>query len=398
MKSKLMGCLFVGLAFTLTLAISARQAVKPIELSAISISPLAQDTQVQADQLLDTSDVPARVNIIGAIPVPGGVGAVDILWVDQQRGRLYVADRTKASVHILDAVHSSYVDRIPGFVGATGVDGGRGGPNGVVVTPDNILWVGDGNSLLREVDLNVNPPRITHTISLGNPVVDGRADELAYDPFERIVLVGNDVSKPPKVTFVSADTFSILGKIDFPDAEGMEQPIWDTQLHRFLITVPAAPAYVAVIDPIKRKVTKKYFVPGCSGGVNGLILGPSQRLLVSACTNAYIMNAINGHIISNITQVGGGDEVWYNAGDNRYYVTSADRTAGLGTSLGVIDGETSTWLQNVPAPNVRNVAAYEGNNHIFVGVNAPAAGVTDATTCSRLGLVGTGCIVVFSHF
>src|SRR5437016_2489767 len=116
-----------------------------------------------------------------------------------------------------------------------GVDRGRAGPNGVVVRPRNILWAGDGNSLLQAVDLNVNHPRITHTISLGNPVADGRADELAYDPFERIVLVGNDVSHPPKLTFVSADTYSILSKIDFPDATGMEQPIWDTQLHRFLV-------------------------------------------------------------------------------------------------------------------------------------------------------------------
>src|SRR5207249_1486153 len=90
----------------------------------------------------------------------------------------YVADRTKAAVHIIDAVNSVYVDRVPGFVGALGAGGGRGGPNGVVVTPDNFLWVGDGNSLLQAVDLNVSPPRIGHTVSLGDPVSDGRADEL----------------------------------------------------------------------------------------------------------------------------------------------------------------------------------------------------------------------------
>src|SRR5262249_32201425 len=126
------------------------------------------------------------VNAIGAIAVPGGVGAVDILWVDQERGRLYVADRTKAAVHIIDAVNDAYVDSVPGFAGALGANGGRGGPNGVVVTPDNFLWVGDGNSLLQAVDLNVSPPRIGHTVPLGNPVADGRADELAYDPIERV--------------------------------------------------------------------------------------------------------------------------------------------------------------------------------------------------------------------
>jgi len=397
MKTKLMGCLFVGLAFSLTLAISARQGAEPIEQTGIPISLPGDETQVQEDQLRNSSGVKAPINLIGVIAVPGGVGALDILWVDQARGRMYLPDRGNGVVDIFDAVNDAFLDRIPGFVGATGFGGLRGGPNGLVVTPDNILWAGDGNSLLQAVDLNLSPPRITHTITVGTPQ-DGRADEIAYDPFERIVLIANDVSKPPRVTFVSADTYSVLSKIDFPDAEGMEQPVWDTQLHRFLITVPASPAYVAVIDPIKRRVTKKYIIPNCSGGVNGLTLGPFQRLLVSACTNAYIMNAIDGHIISFITQVGGGDEVWFNAGDDHYYVTSADRTAGLGQVLGVIDAETSTWLQNVRAPNIRNVAAFEGNNHIFSGVSAPAAGVPDTTVCSRFGLVGTGCVAVFSHF
>ena len=108
------------------------------------------------------------------------------------------------------------------------------------------------------------------------------------------------------------------------------------------------------------------------------------------------MSAIDGHIISIITQVGGGDEVWYNPGDNRYYVTSADRTANLGQSLGVIDAATSTWLQNVPAPNIRNIAVYAGNNHIFSVATRPPAG-PDPTPCASFGIIGTGCVVVFGH-
>jgi len=194
------------------------------------------------------------------------------------------------------------------------------------------------------------------------------------------------VAHPPKATFVSADSYSVLGKIEFPDADGLEQPAWDSQLHRFLLTVPGSPAYVAVIDPRRMRVTKRFIINrSCNASVNGLTLGPFQRILAVACGTAYIMSAIDGHIISSITQVGGGDEVWYNPGDNRYYVTSADRTANLGQSLGVIDAATSTWLQNVPAPNIRNIAVYAGNNHIFSGVNAPAAGVRDTTSCVAAG-------------
>src|SRR5437867_9183117 len=116
MKSRLMRCVWLGLSLSFAI--------------------------VSAVPLLKAMQLDAPVNAIGAIAVPGGVGAVDISWVDQPRGRLYVADRTKAAVHIIDAINSIYVDVVPGFVGATGIGGGRGGPNGVVVTPENFLWVG----------------------------------------------------------------------------------------------------------------------------------------------------------------------------------------------------------------------------------------------------------------
>src|SRR5437660_10172543 len=102
MKSKLKAGLYFGLALSFTI-VSAVPLVKAMQLD-------------------------GPVNAIAAIAVPGGVGAVDILWVDQARGRLYVADRNKAAVHIIDAVNDAYVEQVPGFVGALGVSGGRGGP------------------------------------------------------------------------------------------------------------------------------------------------------------------------------------------------------------------------------------------------------------------------------
>jgi len=106
MKSRLIRCVWLGLS---------------LSFAVISAVPLLKARQFDGP-----------VNAIGAIFVPGGVGAVDILFVDQARGRLYVADRTKAAVHIVDAVNDVYVDSVPGFVGALGANGGRGGPNGVV--------------------------------------------------------------------------------------------------------------------------------------------------------------------------------------------------------------------------------------------------------------------------
>ena len=336
--------------------------------------------------------IPTAVNtplsVVGAIAIPGlPLVSTDLLWVDQASQRLYFSDRTNFGVDIIDTENDSYVGRITGFVGPTGARGG--GPNGLLVTPDNKLWAGDGNSLVQVVDLSVSPPRITRSIDTGGNM---RADELAYDPADHIILIGNDRESPPFITLISTDTYSIVGRIPFRDASGLEQPVWDPQIHRFLLNVPAPQSYIAVIDPKTLAVSPMYPIGSCGG--TGLALGPFQRLLV-ACGAPYIMNAVDGSLINTIKEVNAGDEVWYNAGDARFYVTSTDNAGA--TVLGVIDAQTGQWLQNVPAPGARNVAAFAGNNHVYAVVRAPAAGVQDTTLCAQFGFRGTGCVAVFAH-
>ena len=334
--------------------------------------------------------VKSPVALVKAIAIPGApLASTDLLWVDEASKRMFFADRSNSAIDIIDAENDSFVGRVTGFVGAVGANGA--GPNGVLVTPDNKLWAGDGNSLVQVVDLNLNPPRIIQSISTGGV---NRADELGYDPEDHIILIGNDRDPVPYVAAISADTYRVVATIPFREGTGLEQPVWDSQLHRFFINVPTARgAELAVVDPKTMAVTAAYPVGSNCGGT-GLAQGPFQRLLV-ACAFPFIVNAVNGAIINNITQVGSGDEVWYNAGDGQFYVTSTD-TSGA-TVLGVIDAQTGTWRQNVPAPGARNVAALASNNHIFTVVRAPAAGVTDATLCTQFGLRGNGCVGVFTH-
>jgi hypothetical protein len=334
--------------------------------------------------------VKTPVSLVKAIAVPGvPMASTDLLWADEDTKRLYFADRSNFGIDVIDAESDAFVSRITGFVGAVGANGA--GPNGVLVTPDHKLWAGDGNSLTQVVDLTLNPPRIIQSINTGGV---NRADELAYDPTDRLIIIGNDRDPVPFVTLISADTYRVVGTIPFKEGTGLEQPVWDEQLHRFLINVPTARgAEVAVADPKTLAVTATYPVGSNCGGT-GLALGPFQRLLV-ACSTPFIVNAVNGSIINNVRQVGSGDEVWYNAGDGQFYVTSTD-SAGA-TVLGVIDAQTGTWRENVPAAGARNVAALASNNHIFTVVRAPAAGAADTTLCTQFGIRGTGCVAVFGH-
>lgn len=380
-------------------------------------------------------NVNTPVHLIGVIPVPGNpITSADIAWVDPGTERYYFADRSNFGVDIIDPESNFFVGRVAGMAGPLPSGGGTAltngpGPNGVLVTPSRKLWAGDGNSMVQVADVDPDSPNYLHiigTISTAIPACDdgtqhycGRADELGYDPKDHLILIANNAPRSitaphgpadPYATFISSTPpYNVLGHITFAGAGGLEQPLWDRELRRFWLTVPGPTGgnpTIARIDPISMHVDKTYtlnclaLTGTASAGITGIALAPFQHLLVSACGRPIVLSALTGNVFNVIQQVGGGDEVWHNPGDGRFYVTGADSTTTV-QSLGVIDAETSTWLQNVPDIRGKNPAAFPENNHIFtiVQVNAAivAAPATDNSTCSLFGLNGRGCIAVFAH-
>ena len=386
------------------------------------------------------------VRLIGVIPVPGQpIVSSDITWVDPRTDRAYLTDRSNAGVDIIDAENNVFVGRVSGMVGVVGASDGTSqnngpGPNGVLVTHDQVLWAGDGNSTTTVADVNPHSPTYLQIIGHINTSIAacdngvahwcGRDDEIGYDPTHRIILVANngplDVNPPhmpvaPYATFISADPpYTILGpRLSFPGVSGLEQPLWDAGLRggRFLLTVPGSlvnnihPSIV-IIDPVSRSVEARIdldchqLVGTTSQSITGIALGRHQHILVSACGAApipsfpIILNARTREVYNVVTQVGGGDEVWYNRGDDRFYVTGVDQTGTTGLqSLGVIDGTTSMWLQNVPDVSGKNPSAFVENDHVFTLVQITAAIAMDPSTddsvCAQFGYRGTGCIAVF---
>jgi hypothetical protein len=349
------------------------------------------------------------LQLVGAILVPGNTIRFDISWVDQTRARYYLAESGNAAVDVFDAENNLYLGRITGFHGIPAADDPCGriegmGPNGVLVTPDNHLWADDAHGTVKVFDLSGAKPPFTGltpaaTISTGAVC---RADELGFDPKDRVIVVGNPEEHPPFATIISSDApFEVLGKIPFPDASGFEQPLWDAGLKggRMLVTVPAKGegSMIAVLDLSKPKtpvVETTYSTPGCG---SGLALGPSQHLLVGCGGGKplIIVDALTGKIITTIADTHGADEVWYNPGDNHFYAPSGQNPT---PTLSVIDAESGKLISNLPAgPGSHSVAAYSGNNHVFVPIAIPTqASPTDA--CNVLfGLPEKqGCIAIYS--
>jgi hypothetical protein len=410
------------------------------------------------------------------IPVPGFTdftdpanphgGSFDISFVD--RDLYYLADRGFAKgtapgrVDVFDAISDVYLYSIPGFVGNHGSAGGPDpttGPNGILVlhtgkgwNEKSELWAGDGNSTVKVFDLTKMPPTLIADIATGDKVwgtatSGNRADELAYDAKDGIIVIANDLpgtppgSKDPFLTFISQKTKTILGTIVYSNSpacsatscpkgvgpkavDGLEQPVWDPGTGLFYLAVPETADHsggeIDVIDPVKQMIVNRFLLPdGCNP--HGLALGPTTQRpnhqLGVGCSNStlafphlpftVIIDDRDGDVLATFTQFGGTDEVWFNEGDNRYYHAASNNwSAWNGTPpakvaapvLGIIDAKSLKWIQNIPGgAGAHSVAANATNNHIFFPLTIPnAAGSPSVPPLLQQQGLGLG-IAVFEH-
>jgi hypothetical protein len=372
-------------------------------------------------------------SILCAIEIPGNpILSGTKSWIAGER--YYLTDVSNAGVDVVDGEKHAVVGRIGGFVGATGV-AATSGPNSIVFTDPDRAWVSDGHSDVHVVD--VRRMTLLADLSTAIPACDGgtatthfcqRTNEITYDPEDRVILIGNPSPLSVSGTHPAIDTYAtfisavppyhVLGTISFPNSRGHEAPLWDQGLHRFLMAVSGRlagttviPQYVAVINPKTMLMEKQYVIdcaalvgtaPGALFGINDPALGPHQRFVIPGCGHAIVMDARTGAVIKVFREIGGGNETWYNSGDNRYYVTGVDSTQTPPVnSLGVIDARTNTFLQGVPDIGGTNPASFSETNETFTVVQVTAAQVatpaTDNTACTRFGIVGKGCVTVFGH-
>ena len=331
------------------------------------------------------------------ITIPGDLASgFDISWVDSVSQRYYVADRTTGSVDVIDADASKYLYSIKGFVGVG--PSGRAGPDGIL-TIGNELWAGDGNSTVKVVDLTQGAAAtVVATINTNGT---RRADELAYDPLDHVILIANDRDATPFVSFISQTSRTILAQLPYPQTTGgIEQPVWDPIAQKFYLNIPSTVANpngeVDELSATTFKITR-VFPTTCSGPA-GLALLPGERLMTSCGT---VLDARSGRVLANVTNPFdgtpvSGDEIWYNPGDDRVYFGSNNvavvdastydlvRMSGsavyFGLSTSTIDTtpyQVLTYFFPYPLPATpplgvtfggHTLAANSSNNHIFVPV------------------------------
>jgi hypothetical protein len=318
----------------------------------------------------------------------------------------------------------------PGFKGFTG-NNNTSGPNGVLTTEDQ-LWVGDAPSQVWVLDPVMGTP-LTQPIITGS--TQNRADEMCYDPKDRIVAAVNNADNPPFITFISTTDFTVLGNIVFdgtngaPKAtNGAEQCQWNPRNGLIYLTIPEVngngtnsfPGAVVTIDPQVRPfaVKQTFMLPlsACTGP-QGLTIGPLQAVgqtfqgqIGLGCNNGFINgqpaanNAIiddSGNVIQTFPGGGGCDQVWFNPGNRIFF--NACRTAPNPPtpSLFIVSeprmGGPSFQVQTQftgSGSNAHSVAVDSFTNVAYV----PASSASTSGLCSLKGAVDAdGCILLFAQ-
>ncbi len=394
-----------------------------------------------------------QTKCLTAVTIPGNpLLSFDISWVNPDRAEYYLADRSNAGIDVIDTEHNTFKRRFIGFTGAvlngagTAVNNNVSGPDGVT-SHNRWLYAGDGNSTLKIFDLDSAASTAKQVISTGGTT---RVDEMALTTDGKTLLAANNAEDPPFATQFRAngdDAVShttIFSRITIdpaivPPGAGlsMEQPAWEPRTARFYVSVPiiannppgcsftgviTCDGGLAVIDPTT--VTPGAYVlgpfnPATNTGVvqlhqcgpNGATVGVHTDIMLGCTPQNNPSNVITQTIsattknFTNIANITGSDEVWFNAGDRRYYTASnRDKNAGASTTqvfnphLGVI-GADSILIEKIPSSsNSHSVAADAQRNKIFLPEVASVGAGSDTNGVS-LGVCGgsNGCVAVYIH-
>jgi len=201
---------------------------------------------------------------------------------------------------------------------------------------------------------------------------------------------------------------------------GLGAHVWDPNTGYFLLTNSnsVAPAInIGSVDVINPKgqfgpvVINSYPTYNCMP--TSIVQGPGDNFLVGCAdhdgeafpANEYVITNTTSNSVSctpansgvaaappvanciQINNTGGVDEIWYNPGDNKYYLAARDFLPG--PVMGVIDAGTNQWLANFSVnTNAHSIAVDPKTNHAFMPQQAGGICGTEA---------GAGCVAVIGE-
>jgi len=327
---------------------------------------------------------------VATIEIPGTpIENYGVLTIDQATGLGYLADKDSKAVVVFDTKTDKYVARIGGFVGMTR-DGNAAGPNGLVVVRGGAeLWVSDGDSTIKVVDLKSNT--ITATIATGGKL---RANAMAFDPNRKVVIVANSNDEVPFFSLISAEPgYKIVANLPVPQsAENLERSAWHGPSATFYTAIPVSSAdkskgLLAQTDLKSGSIVKLHELERCYPHSLSIV---SDTTIFLGCSSAHgpnrkpggdmaVFDIATGRIESYGAGWGGNGGSTVNLARGQYYHATTNG------ALVVVDIKTRKLIEKVPTGNgSRSLDVSLATNKVYVA------------TTAKGGPCG-GCIVAFAQ-
>jgi hypothetical protein len=383
-----------------------------------------------------SDDNPDSPHLVQQIPVTGvGAGTNYSFDLGLVSGNTYYfTDRNSLAVDVVDIPTAKLTAQITG-AGANAFAGlkpsnANSGPDGLNVV-GTLLFAGDVNSV-KVIDPTTK--QVTKTIVTGTQGV--RADEGCYDATHGIYMISTPEASTPYSTFINAATQTVIATVTFTDSAGapsagLEQCRYDTTTDTFflnndgttanphgeLVAMPGAAiraiAAGATVNYTALTGVRMYSEGNCDP--TGLALGPGTDIAIGcreATTAApllvQILNRNTGTVVASVN-AGGGDQLEYDAGSNRYYNAGSRWTASGNAAvngacsatspctpvLSIIDASTHAIVTQVPTGNnAHSVAVDPASGQVFMPISSATA-PAGCATCAANGFINAG-VAVFS--
>jgi hypothetical protein len=204
---------------------------------------------------MERGEKDGAVRLLTTVPIPGTKAnttagkmyVFDISFVDQTTQTYYLADRSNAIVDVVDARANKLISRInatPPFKGYSG-NAETSEPNGVVAA---FPWLFVTDADIRVVTIDLSNGTTVGDVSTGG-ATGLRADELAYDPKDGLLLVVNNADEPAFATLINVNkatgALTVVKRVTFDNihtgvdaTNGAEQPVWGPVSGKFYLSIP----------------------------------------------------------------------------------------------------------------------------------------------------------------
>jgi hypothetical protein len=381
-------------------------------------------------------NTPTGPRLVQQIAVPGvGAGTSYSFDLSLVSGTTYYyTDRNNAAVDAVDIPTLKVTAQITG-TGANAFAGLQAsnavsGPDGLNAVGTQ-LFAGDVDSV-KVIDPTTN--QVVKTIVIGANGV--RADEGCFDSVHGLYMISTPEAATPFATFIDAVTQTIVATVTFTDSAsapsaGLEQCRYDVGSDTFFVNndgttanphgeLDALPGAAIRAIPAGGSVNytalagvQMYSEGNCDP--TGLALGPGTDIAVgcregttAAPLLVQILNRNTGTIVASIN-AGGGDQIEYDAGSNRYY-NAASRWTATGNAavngacsaaspctpvLSIIDAATRTLVTQLPSGNNAHSVGVDPMSGLAFMPISSATAPAGCATCATNGFNDAG-IAVFT--